>query len=132
MNYTNINSIQLRRFQVILNTNQFVNEPIENIRELSEIVRIYNTSIISSIIFYFYDVNHQDHYLILRNTQQNNIFIVEFYHYYDRYIQRVELSREEQITDFTTVINYLNSNQTLSRSLVHSIINPFHIPQIMT
>ena len=121
-----IQPLQLRDFQIRFTNGQIINEPIENIRELDEIIRIYNRSLIAKISFYFHDSQRAFHNIILRNTESNDRFIVEFYHFYNQISHRVELSREEQINDFTVVMNCLNSRQNLSRNLVPYIINPFN------
>jgi hypothetical protein len=131
MNSVNTN-IQLRDFYVRLLSGQTINEPIENIRELDQIIRIYGRNIISSITFYFYDSDHPDHYIILRNTRQNDKFIVEFYHYYDQYHQCVELTREKKLYDFECLINCLRNQQNISRHLLRFTIDPFNIATIMT
>jgi hypothetical protein len=123
-----IPQVQLRDFQVRLNNGQSINEPINNIRELDDLIRIYGRGIIGTITFYFYDNNHPYHTLILRNTEHNNnTFVVEFYHYYDQYLQKVELSTNQKMIDYRTVRNYLNNNQNLVSGLVRYIIDPFHI-----
>lgn len=123
----NTNNYQLHQYQIYLNTGQIIVEPIENIQELRNIIHNYGRNIILSITFYFYDGEHPDHYLILRNTRQNNRFIPEFYHYYDEFYQRVELSRQEQRSDFRNVINYLNTRRTIANRFVPYVIDPFHL-----
>ena len=132
MNSPNINQSQLRDFQINFVNGQIRNEHIENIHELDEIIRIYGRNIISSITFYFHNGHHNNYYLILRNTGQNDKFVVEFYHYYNKYFQRVEITREEQQYDIFSVTNYLNSRQNLNTRLVQFIIDPFYIPQMMS
>lgn len=132
MNNPNINPRQLRDFQINFVNGQNINERIENINELNEIIRIYGRNIISSITFYFYNGQDNSYYLILRNTHQNDRFVVEFYHYYNQYLQRVEISREDQQYDITTVVNYLNTRQNLNTHLVRFIVDPFYIPQLMS
>lgn len=117
--------LQLRDFQIRFTSGQIINEPIENIRELDEIIRIYGRSIIAKISFYFHDSLRGFHNIILRNSEFNDRFVVEFYHYYNSQIERIELSHEEQLNDFIAVMNCLNSRQILNSRLIPFIINPF-------
>ena len=116
---------QLNTFQVVLTTGQIRNEPIENITELDEIIRIYGRGIIAEITFYFYDNQHQFHNIILRNSGHNDRFIVEFYHYYNRYMERIEMNREDKMRDFTVVMNCINNVRNLNSRLMPYIIDPF-------
>ena len=61
-------ALQIITFQVRLNTGRIINEPIENIQELSNIIRLYGLGIIAKISFYFRDNRHQFHNLILRKV----------------------------------------------------------------
>ncbi len=117
--------LQLRDFQIRFTSGQIINEPIENIRELDDIIRIYGRSIIAKISFYFHDSIRGFHNIILRNSEFNDRFVVEFYHYYNSHMERIELSHEEQLNDFISVMNCLNSRQILNSRLIPYIINPF-------
>lgn len=116
---------QIREFHLQLTTGQLRIYNIENINELEEIVRIYTRSIISSITFIFYDTQHQFHNLVLRNVEPNDRFIVEFFHYYNHDLERIDISYEQQRDDYTIVMNVLSSKQNLSLHLNQYIINPF-------
>jgi len=124
--------LQINTFQVRLNTGQIVNEPIENIQELSNIVSQYGRGIIAKISFYFHDSRHQFHNLVLRNTEHNDSFIVEFYHYYNQYMEQVVLSREERLNDFTAVMNCIRSSENLHSQLGQYVIDPFYGPHFMS
>ena len=125
-------SSQISSFQIRLDTVRTINEPIENIQELSNIIRQYGRGIIAKISFYFHDSRHQFHNLILRNTEHNDRFVVEFYHYYNQYMERVELSREERINDFAEVMNCILNSANLDSHLGQYIIDPFYHPQIVS
>lgn len=125
-------ALQINTFQVRLNTGQIINEPIENIQELLNIVNQYGRGIIAKISFYFHDSRHQFHNLILRNTEHNDKFVVEFYHYYNQYMEQVALSREERLNDFTAVMNCIRSSENLDIQLGQHIIDPFYHPQIVS
>ena len=122
----NSSTSQINTFQVRLNTGQIINERIENIRELSNIIHQYGRVIIAKISFYFYDNRHQFHNLILRNTEHNDRFVVEFHHYYNQYMERVEIPREERLNDFTAVMNCIRGSENLNSELGQYIINPFY------
>jgi|UniRef100_A0A6C0DWP1 hypothetical protein len=128
----NIPALQINTFQVRLNTGQIINEPIENIRELSNIIGLYGLGIIAKISFYFRDNSHQFHNLILRNTEHNDKFVVEFYHYYNQYMERIKLSREERLNDFIAVMNCIRSSENLDSQLGKQIIDPFYHPQVIS
>lgn len=125
-------ALQIITFQVRLNTGQIINEPIENIRELSNIIGLYGLGIIAKISFYFRDNSHQFHNLILRNTEHNDKFVVEFYHYYNQYMERIKLSREERLNDFIAVMNCIRSSENLDSQLGKQIIDPFYHPQVIS
>jgi hypothetical protein len=121
MQFANItvNIPQISRFQVYLTNNQTINEPIENINQLSEIIRIYGRGIIVKIVFNFYDNNNNNnHNIILQNSfNHNDRFIVEFFHT-DLY---------NQLCEYTAITNCINNdNQTLYNLLGKFIINPFN------
>ena len=118
--------LQLKDYQIRFNSGQTINEPIENINELNEIIHIYGRSTIAKISFYFHNSIRRFHNIILRNTETNDRFIVEFYHYYNQQNQRIELTFEEQFNDFTVVMNCLIQNQYINLNLIPYIINPFH------
>ena len=126
-NMTNLQPLQLKDFQVRLDSGQTINEPIENISELDEIIRIYGRGIIAKISFYFHDSIRGFHNIILRNTEDNDKFTVEFYEYYNQQNQRVELTFEEKLNDFTVVINCLTQKQNININLIPYIINPFNL-----
>ena len=127
-----VNSLQINTFHVLLNTGQTRNEPIENIRELDEIIRIYGRRIIAQITFYFHNNQRQFHSLILRNTGHDDKFVVEFYHYYNQHMERIEISRDEKMRDFTTVMDCINNGTNLNRCLVPFIVDPFYHSVMMT
>ncbi len=125
---------QLRDFQVRFTLEQTRTYSIEQINELDEMIRIYGRGIISYITFFFHNNNnqHKFHNITLRNSGYDDKFVVEFYHYYNQRFDRIELSREEQVSDFTSVMNCLNSSQNLNSRLGQYIVNPFHHPQYMS
>lgn len=120
--------LQIRDFQVRFDNGQTQIEPIENLHILSEILRIYGRSIIAKISFYFIDNHRGFHNLILRNTDVNDRFVVEFFHDYDANLQKVDMSYEEQLNDFTAVINHIRAVQGLEILIEPYIINPFDQP----
>jgi hypothetical protein len=95
--------------------------------DFDEIVRVYGLGIIHSITFYFYDNDNQFHNIILQNTGHNNMFVVEFFHYYNSNYQRVEQNRSQQRNDFQSVMNVLSSRQHLQTRFIPYIIHPFQI-----
>jgi hypothetical protein len=126
MNSNQSVSLQLRDYCVRLDNGRTINEPIENIQELTEIIRIYGRRIIAKITFYFHNSDHQFHSLTLRNSEHQNKFVVEFYNYYSPNFNRIELSEEQKMSDLTVVMNYISQNTHLHTHLRQHIINPFH------
>lgn len=118
--------LQLKNFQIRLDSGQTINETIETINQLDEIIRIYGRSIIAKISFYFHDSMRGFHNIILRNTETNDKFTVEFYQYYNQENQLVQLTFQEQLNDLTVVMNCLVQNSNINLKLVPFIINPFH------
>jgi hypothetical protein len=80
---------------------------------------------ISSIIFYFHDVNNYDHCLTLRNNRRTRRFIVEFYHYYDQLNNRVDISNDQQKLDLNSVLSCLNNMNNLNDLIVDYILYPY-------
>lgn len=117
--------LQLREFHVHFQVNQTRIYSIEQLRELEEMIRIYGRGIISYITFFFHDSRRKFHSLTLRNSEQNDRFVVEFYHSYNQQLERLELSREEQVSDFHSVISCLSSRQNFNSILLPFIVNPF-------
>lgn len=112
--------LNLRDFQIRFRSGQIINEPIEKIRILDELVRIYGLVSIAKISFYFHDPQHKYHNLILRNTNYNSkIFPIEFYHYYNQQMERVELSTEEKVNDLLAVIYCMRFLRTRLHSLYY-------------
>lgn len=121
-----VNPIQLQGFQVYLENNTIRSEPIHNINELNELVRIYGRQIIIQVTFYFHDNQNKIHYLNIRNTGFDDKFVIEFFHYYNSYLEKIELTREEKIRDFTMVMHCINNCTHLNRLLVPHIVNPIN------
>lgn len=118
MHTVNINLPQIRDFHIYLTNGQIINEPIENIIELGEIIRIYGREIIVKIVFNFHNNRQNNHNITLRNLpERNDRFIVEFFHN----------EIYEQLCDYTALTNNINNdNQTLYNLLGKWIINPFN------
>jgi hypothetical protein len=121
-----MNLPQIRDFQVRFINGQTIYEPIENIQELYNILRVYGRSYLAKISFYFHTSNNNFHNLILRNDESynNDRFTVEFCSRYDDNMQRIEMTNEEKHMDFQAVINILESNN-FNNNLIPYIINPF-------
>jgi hypothetical protein len=125
-------TIQLNNFQINLDNGSIRTEPIHHINELNELVRVYSRNIITQLTFYFYNSQHKNYYLTLRNSGQDNKFVVEFFHYYNQHFERIDLTREEKVRDFTSVMDCLHNHIHLNRNLVPYIINPFYEHRTMT
>lgn len=120
-----MNSPQIKDFQVRFTTGQLINEPIENIQELYNIIKLYSREYITKISFYFH--SSQDfHNIILRNNNNyhNDRFTVEFCDKYDENMERIDMSYEEKYMKFQAVINILENNN-FNNNLLPYIINPF-------
>jgi len=127
-----VNALQVRNYRIDHFNGQSFNEPIQEINTLATHLRYYINEV-AQVTFFFHDHLHPFHYLILRKTQQANRFIVEFYHYYNEQVERVELSINHQHSDFGAVINAMRQSEWLHNNLQNLIINPFHhYPPIMT
>lgn len=122
------NAPQLMSFQVNLTDGHHINEPIQQFNTVDEIIRNYGRQIISSITFYFHNTQHQYYYLTLRNSRQNNIFVVEFFHYYNQHFEQIQLTREEKERDLEVVMNLINRTNNLDRGLGRFIHNPHPQP----
>ena len=116
---------QITRFQVNLDNGQPVNEPIHNINTLDDILRVYGRGIINSITFYFHNTQHRYYYLTLRNSRQNDIFVVEFFHYYNQHLEQVQITREEKEQDLEAVMELINRTNNLNSRLGRFIQNPY-------
>ncbi len=118
--------LQIREFHVHFVLHQTRVYSIEQLNELDEMIRIYGRGIISYVTFFFHDTNRRFHTLTLRNSEQNDKFVVEFHHYYNQQMERVELTLEEKGDDFESVIRCLNSRANLNDRFTRYIINPFY------
>ena len=124
--------LQVRNFQIRFNNGQIRYEPIENIHELDEIIRIYGRQIIAKVSFYFHDPAHQFHNIIIRNTEQNDKFTVEFWNYYNQYFEKVELTSDEKRRDLDMIMNYITQHSNLNNNFKPYIIDPFHHSNIIS
>lgn len=118
-----MNTSQISDFQVRFINGQIINEPIENIQQLSDIIRIYGRGFIDKISFYFHRTDKKFHNLILRNCDENDRFIVEFCSSYNLYFENIEMTFEKKYKDFQAIINILQNNN-LNNTLLPFIINP--------
>ncbi len=114
---------QIKSFQVRFTHGQTTNEPVENINQLDEIIRVYGIERIAKISFYYYTSDNSFHNLILRN--EDTVFTVEFNRPIDNQGQYVEMPYEEKLDDYTEVLNVLKRTQTLENTLIPFIIDPF-------
>ena len=124
--------LQIREFHVHVTLASTRIYPIEQINELDEMIRVYGRGIISCITFFFHDTNLRFHTITLRNSEQNDRFVVEFHHYYNQQLERVELTLDEKVVDFESLLRYLNSRQNLNDRFTRYIVNPFTSSQYMT
>ncbi len=115
----NIDLPQIRDFHIYLTNDQIINEPIENINELSEIIRIYGREIIVKIVFNFHNNYQNNHNIVLRCLPEyNDKFIIEFFY--------TELYK--QLCDFNALMNCINNDNLILYDLLGKwIINPFII-----
>jgi hypothetical protein len=116
-----LDQIQLREFHIHYNIGHTRIYNIEKINQLNDIIRIYGRKIIYSIKFPFHN---QSAYLIIRNSGHNDIFVVEFFDYYNQNVD-YETNYNQQYNDFNIVMNLLSSKPNINSHLVQFIINPF-------
>lgn len=128
----NLQDLQVMNFQIRFNNGQIRYEPINNLNELDEIIRIYGRQIIAKVSFYFHDPAHQFHNIILRNTEHDDKFTVEFWNYYNQYHEKVELTSDEKRRDFNAIIRYITQYSNLNNNFKPYIIDPFYHPIPMT
>ena len=124
---------QITRFQVNLDNGQPINEPIDQFNAVDEIIRNYGRRIIHSITFYFHNSQYPYYYLTLRNSRQDNIFVVEFFHYYNQHLEHVQITREEKERDLEAVMELIHRTNNLNSRLGRFIQDPYPRPSyIMT
>ena len=111
--------------EVILKNNQIIHVRLDNMDKINEIIVEYGRQYISQIVFYLNHPQHSFYYLILRNTVHRGLFIVEFFHYYNIRLQRLELSYIEQKRDYEMIMNLIRTTTKLEDSLVPYIVDPF-------
>jgi hypothetical protein len=127
-----VNAFQVRNYRIDHINGQSFNEPIEEINTLATHLRYYINEV-AQVTFFFHN-NHQPfHHLILRKTQQgNNRFVIEFYHYYNEQVERVERSLNQQHSDFASVVNAVNQSPWLRENFHRLVIDPFYVAPLMT
>lgn len=116
---------QIESFQVRFENGTIIHHPISDFHLVDTHIQQYGRSSIAKISFYFLTHNHMFHNLILRNTEHNDRFVVEFYHYYNQNNQRVELTLEQKLADFRSVMNVIIHTRNLDDRLGQFINNPF-------
>ena len=107
---------QIKSFQVRFTHGQTTNEPVENINQLDEIIRVYGVERIAKISFYYYTSNNSFHNLILQN--EDNTFTVEFNNQDQMYL-------EEKMDDYNEMLDVLQRTQNLENTLIPLIMDPF-------
>lgn len=133
-NYDNIaiNALQIRSCRVDHTNSQSFSYNYDNISDIATQLHAYLDRV-ESITFFFDNPNIPFHYLILRKTnEQRGRFIAEFFHYYNRAGRQIELSEEDKLRDFASVINFMRRHQWLRDNLHRLIIDPFYVPPVMT
>ena len=117
---------QIEYFQINLFNGNIIHRPVSRFCMLDDILRNYTRNYISQIIFYFNDPILSFRTLTLRNTQHNNIFVVEFFHTYNHLFEKIEMSDDQKIADYQAVLNLLNRTRNINVRFTPFIINPFH------
>lgn len=101
--------------------------PISQFETFEQLVKKYGFQSIHLILFYFKTDRYYPysiHPIILQ--RKGNTFEVAFYHYYNVYNQRIELSFEQQIHDWLSLESFLkNQNSVLLSYIVPPFV--FHI-----
>jgi hypothetical protein len=123
---------QIESFQVRFANGSIINHPISEFHLVNSHILRYGRASIAKISFYFITRNHQFHNLILRNTEHNDRFVLEFCHYYDQNNRPVELSMEQKLADYQSVMNIIIHTSNLDDRLGQFIINPFEPEHYIT
>lgn len=122
---TNNNSMvtipQIRRFKVRFEPNSTINETIDNLHVLEEYIRIYGRSVINKITFYFTVPRYHSRKIILRRSEPNDRFRVEFRTQDDNV----------NVFDYVAVVNKINTTTNLYEMIGRYIVNPFQVQQNM-
>jgi hypothetical protein len=118
-NYPMITISEIRRFKVRFDTSSVIDEPIDNLSMIEEYIRIYGRGIINKITFYFHQPRGVVRKVILRKSEPNDRFRVEFRTQDDN----------RNIFDYVTVVNKINTTTNLYDMIGRYVINPFHTEQ---
>lgn len=121
-----INLPRITNFQINLFNGNIIHRPVSRFVILSDVLRNYSRNYIAEIIFYFNDPENSYHTLTLRNSLHNNIFIVEFFNRYNHRFEKIELSNDEKIADYQSVIDLILRTRNLNEQFGRFIINPWH------
>jgi hypothetical protein len=118
-NYPMITISEIRRFKVRFDTTSVINEPIDNLSMIEEYISLYGRGIINKITFYFHQSRGVVRKVILRKSEPNDRFRVEFRTQDDN----------RNIFDYVIVINKINTTTNLYDMIGRYVINPFHTEQ---
>ena len=113
---------RIKSFQVRFINGQTINESVENISILESTFFEYGIEQIAKISFY-YDTSSHFHNLILYN-EDNNKLVVEFNTQFDNQGNKIEMTHQEKLNDYTELLNKLKGSEDI---IIPYIVNPFII-----
>jgi hypothetical protein len=115
---------QMLKYEVRMLSGQLIVEDIDDLSVLRDIIHNYGLQSIDTITFFLHNLMHSNYYVILRNTHNNDRFMTEFFHYYDKNYNKVNISEKEAERDYVAVMRQINNTSGLEG--VHKyILGPY-------
>lgn len=125
----------IKSFVVIFTNGKKVKNSIEHFYWVEEYVYHQGTYTIKKIIFDLYHSSQTTEYFpygihnIVIENSFNNMFNVIFYHYYNCSNQRINISINQQKTDYYLIMKLLSSTYCIHYYLGQWIKNPFIVEE---
>jgi len=124
----------IKSFVVFFTNGEKLKKTICHFYLVEEYIYHHGTHTIKKIIFDLYHSSQTIEYfpygihnIVIENTFNNNWFRINFYHYYNCSNQRIDISINQQKTDYYTIHRLLSSTYCIFYYLGRWIINPFPI-----
>lgn len=124
-NNLKMNNLKISYYEIKLVNNQHLQINIENLIYLDEIIRIYGREYIKQITFHFESQGGLERSIILKNTNYNDRFTVEFVRSKNYNPDLIMFHETTYSDDLNAVLLLLNKTLNLNERLSKYILNPY-------
>jgi hypothetical protein len=118
-------NLRFSHYEIKLKNNQLIQQNIENLHILDEILRIYGRKYIKSIQFHFESQGGLERCVILKNTNFNDRFSVDFIRSKNYNTDLIMFQETTNSNDLNAVLMLLNKTMNLGERLGKYVLNPF-------